>query len=296
MTDDVEVGDGGVDPQVERTAREMGWTPKDKFKGDPEKWVDAATYVDRGEHVLPILRADRNRLRGELLTRDNEIGTLREQLKTTKGIIADLQDNFTSLVEQRVKERRADLQDRLDEATEDRDIKEVLKLRDELQELNTAEAEAKKKKEENRKKLEAGDKPPANDSTDPQISPEFTAWKKDNEWYGGTSPEDRKRTKAIIRIAEDLREDGDMTEGREFMDKCLELLEEQEGNTRKPHSKVDGGNGRGGTPISGKGYASLPADAKRACDEDAESFVGEGKLFKDVAAWRANYAKIYFGE
>ena len=35
-------------PTIENEAREMGWTDKDGFKGDPEKWVDAATFVDRG--------------------------------------------------------------------------------------------------------------------------------------------------------------------------------------------------------------------------------------------------------
>jgi hypothetical protein len=34
----------------------MGWTAKEKFRGDPERWVDAATFVKNGEESLPILR------------------------------------------------------------------------------------------------------------------------------------------------------------------------------------------------------------------------------------------------
>jgi hypothetical protein len=41
---------------VEERAQRMGWTAKEKFRGDPERWVDAATFVKNGEESLPILR------------------------------------------------------------------------------------------------------------------------------------------------------------------------------------------------------------------------------------------------
>ena len=51
--------------EVEQAAREMGWRPKEEFRGDTAKWVDAETFVSRGENFIPILRADREKLRGE---------------------------------------------------------------------------------------------------------------------------------------------------------------------------------------------------------------------------------------
>lgn len=42
-----------VDPHVERASKE-GWVPKEQFKGDPSRWVDAKTYVERGEVMRPL--------------------------------------------------------------------------------------------------------------------------------------------------------------------------------------------------------------------------------------------------
>jgi hypothetical protein len=47
---------GGELGTVEERAQRMGWTAKEKFRGDPERWVDAATFVKNGEESLPILR------------------------------------------------------------------------------------------------------------------------------------------------------------------------------------------------------------------------------------------------
>lgn len=280
--------DNDVDPKVEETAREMGWVPLEKFKGDESKWVDAQTYVERGEHVLPILRADRNRLRNELLTRDEEIGTLKQQLDATQKIVQGLEKSFSESLQRQLAAQRAELKAQLKEAVEDRDVDTELALRDQLDELTAAEKAAKEKAE---KKPETPEQP-----EDDHLSPDFKSWKKENSWFGGDSKEDKKRTKAILRIAEDLRDEGDDSTGREFMDKCLEILEEQEGGSK--HSKVDGGSTRSGNGSSGGaggGYASLPAEAKQACMNDAENFVGEGKMFKTDKEWKDYYAKIYYG-
>lgn len=58
-----------TDPKVEARAREMGWRPKDSWKGDPEKWRSAEEYVKRGEEMLPILQAE---LRKEKAAREQE--------------------------------------------------------------------------------------------------------------------------------------------------------------------------------------------------------------------------------
>lgn len=42
--------------EIEAEARKMGWTEKAAFKGDPDKWRDAAEFVERGRTMLPILK------------------------------------------------------------------------------------------------------------------------------------------------------------------------------------------------------------------------------------------------
>ncbi len=45
------------EPNYEALASEMGWTPEEKFRGDPTKWVDAKTFYEKGQYVLPIVKS-----------------------------------------------------------------------------------------------------------------------------------------------------------------------------------------------------------------------------------------------
>lgn len=49
-------------PSVEDRAMKMGWVPQEQFRGDPDKWRSAEEFVDRGEKMIPILRANIKRL------------------------------------------------------------------------------------------------------------------------------------------------------------------------------------------------------------------------------------------
>lgn len=276
---------------VEQRAKEMGWVPQEQWKGDPEKWTDAEEYVERGEKVLPILQANNRRQREELLTRDQKIGNLQQQLDATKAIVQGLEKNFNETIERRLAEQKAQLKGQIKDAREDNDVDRELELRDQLDQLSDAEREAKAKREENKKKLEA--EQPRQTSTDADTSPAFEAWKKDNPWFG----EDRKKTKAVIRAAEDLRDEGETSQGVEFFNKALAIVEGTSEDTNSPPvSKVDQGNPRSNSRGGPKSYGSLPNEAKQACMEDAERFVGEDKLYKTTKEWQDYYAKTYYGE
>lgn len=276
----------------EKQAKEMGWVPQDQWKGDPEKWTDAETFVERGEHVLPILRANNRRLQNDLLTRDEKIGTLQQQLDATKAIVQGLEKNFNESLDARLKEQRRQLKADLRTAVEDRDTDREFEVREQLDELTEAEKAAKLKQEENRKKLE-GQKPTNPTNTDPNLSTDYNEWKRQNPWFG--TDEYKKKTKAVIRAAEDLRDEGDTSQGVEFFNKALAIVE---GEDKKdpPVSKVEPGNSRSSSRSSSGTYASLPAEAKKACAEDVENFVGEGKLFKTEKEWQDYYAKTFYGE
>src|SRR3990167_3523430 len=47
---------------VEEKALELGWRPKEEYKGDPEKFVSAEEFVKRGENIMPILKANNAKL------------------------------------------------------------------------------------------------------------------------------------------------------------------------------------------------------------------------------------------
>src|SRR5574337_489576 len=78
----------------ESEAKEMGWRPQAQYKGDPEKWVDAQEFVERGEHILPILKANTNKLRSELLTRDQEVAKLRASMDESDKAIRVLRKHY----------------------------------------------------------------------------------------------------------------------------------------------------------------------------------------------------------
>lgn len=283
--------DEEIDPQVEQQARDMGWRPQEEWKGNPDKWVDAQEFVDRGEQILPILRANNRRLNDDLLTMRQNNDRLSQELAATRSIVQNLEKHFTESTERQLAEQRKALKAELRDAVEDRDVDRELEVREQLDQLTEAEREAKKKQQENKEKLEKA--PPKGGKTDPDIDPDFEAWRKENTWFG----EDRKRTKAVIRAAEDLREDGDTSTGIEFYNKALEMAEgTKRSDERTPVDKVGTGSHRGGGGDAGpKGWASLPAEAKAACMEDAESFVGEGKLCKTLDEWKKYYVNSYYG-
>lgn len=70
QADDVKKDDQKVEAETKQTevadhetkAREMGWTPKEEFKGDPDKWVDAKDWVERA----PLYDNKQNPFYGEM--------------------------------------------------------------------------------------------------------------------------------------------------------------------------------------------------------------------------------------
>lgn len=41
----------------ETEAADMGWTPKEQWKGNPDNWKDAKTYVEHGEDIVRVTKA-----------------------------------------------------------------------------------------------------------------------------------------------------------------------------------------------------------------------------------------------
>ena len=52
--------------EVEQKASNLGWVPKEEFRGDPERHVSAERFLERGEKELPLARANNEKLHKEL--------------------------------------------------------------------------------------------------------------------------------------------------------------------------------------------------------------------------------------
>lgn len=106
----------------EAEARQHGWTPHDDFKGDPNKWVDAETFVKRADEVMPLLKKQTQALR-------NENSVLKRELRNAITRVDG--------VERRAYERAmADIEKRMDEAASVGNTAGVQKAREEMKGLH----------------------------------------------------------------------------------------------------------------------------------------------------------------
>jgi len=282
MADLEQVVESKAPVDVQQAAEKMGWIPPSRFRGDPERFVDADLYIERGETVLPIIRDHNKKLQLELDTLKAESAKTQAILKSAQSSIEQMEERHTVATQRAVDEARRQVKAQLSAASEAGDHDGVAELTDKLTKMNAVAAEPAKP---------APAAPPSF-----VAPPELAAWNSDNPWFGV----DKRKTGLALAIAQELRDAGDPGTGRIFYDKITEEVNKVFGDPSPKGDKVEGSRGGAGDdegrPAGGrKGYSALPADAKQACDAEARRFVGEGKRYKTQADWRSRYAEIYFG-
>lgn len=250
--------------KIEARARAMGWTPKEEFKGDPAKWRDAGEFVERGENLLPLVKAQNKRL-------EREVAELKQ---TTREFAEHL-----SKTEQRAYERAiADLKQQRKDALAAGDGEAFEKVDDQIDKLKR-EAEAKAAKRADKQ---------ADDGPDPV----YTEWESRNPWL-----KDSELSDYAEFAAQKLRQSGEKATGAEFLDLVAAKVKAQfptkfTNPRRETAQAVEGAApGRRG---SGKTYADMPAEARSACDRMAKN--GFGGDEKAMAKFKADYVKQYFEE
>jgi hypothetical protein len=100
----------------EAEARTMGWT--DKFKGDPTKFIDAKTFVEKGENEIGLIKADVRKLQGVTKEKDEFIKRIAEdnarirqeldkarQKEVDKSLHQAFEDGDKERYDQAIKER-----------------------------------------------------------------------------------------------------------------------------------------------------------------------------------------------
>jgi hypothetical protein len=267
---------------IEVEATEMGWVPKEKFRGEETRWVDAATFVERGHTVLPIVKKKNAELQASVAALQAETKRMSDLFTASQESIKALQEFHSANTKKQVESARAALLAELKQAKRDGDVD----LEVDIQEKLNAATEALK---EAPAKVEAPAQP-ANAAIDPVTA----MWIQTNPWYG----KEPRQTSLANSIANALRADPEndgLTGAAFFATVDAELALRRNG---MQHSKVgsgshsgDGGSGRTTTPT----YADLNPEAKKVCDAEAKKFVGEGKMYKTIAEWRNYYASAVLG-
>jgi hypothetical protein len=280
-----------AEASVEQRAREMGWLPKEEFPGAPDNFIPADQFVERGEQMMPFVKAENRKLRGEFQAAQAELRQNRQLLQAANESIEELKNFNIQIARDRAKSRRSEIAGAIKEARESGDVEKELELTDELSELNETIREAEPAK---RRSSERPNERPTGE--DPQSNPEFRSWQEAHPWFGS----DRRKTSVAMAIANELRESEPGLKGKSFLDKVAEETERTLGGNPKRNgsSRVEGSRSgamsSSGEDSSGKSYADLPQDARDACERQSKRLVGEGRAFKNLQEWRKHYVKQYF--
>lgn len=271
-------------------ALKMGWSPKEKFRGDPSHWVDAKTYVERGRQFLPLVQANNRRLQEQLSASQQENKRLASLVESTQASVEELRRFHQEDTRAKLEDQKKQLMAQLKQAKKDDDVDAEVEIGDQIQRVNAALLQDASHKEKSGEKKPQGDTPAKSSAGDDATQdPAFLDWLSRNAWFG----KDRRKTLIAQAVATDLAAQPNRKYGAEFW----QALDEELGDPGdKPASKVDAGSRGAGGGGGGRSYKDLPAEARAVCDRQANTFVGEGKAFKDKAAWQAHYAKTYFDE
>lgn len=270
--------------EVQQKAEKMGWIPPARFKGAAENFVDAQEFIERGEQILPIVRSQNQRLQAEVEQLRGGYAETQAALKRAEKALDEINERHSVETQKAVERAHTELKGKLAAALEAGDHAGVAEITGLMVDLKAAQTEPPAVKKE--------ETPPAPKPA--EIPEDLKEWNKANPWYGT----DRRRTSLALGIAQELRDAGNTATGVEFYNQVAAGVAEVFGEGEPPASKVEGargsGAGGGGPARGGKGYASLPADARAACDADTKNFVGEGKRYKTAAEWQKRFAELYF--
>lgn len=246
-----------VQETVEDRAHRMGWRPEAEFKGDKARWIDAETFVKRGEEILPIVQANNKQMEKALKASDARVA----QLEKSLAKFAD----YNSKSEQRAYERALkDLKADQRAAVEANDIDAVDEITDKIVDL----------------KAEVTGKPAKDAQSDFEATRD--AWISENKWF----EEEPDMRAFAIGVGEELAgknvpPDKQLDQIAERVKKAFAAKFATPANPRRAAAAAV--EGHVSARRSGNTYADLPADAKKICDEfvrDIPGFTRE-KYLKD---------------
>lgn len=285
--------DGGGDnapsrQDVEARASRMGWAPRHKFRGDPDRWVDADEFIERGEQMLP-LALERNKVL------DRTVQTLQRQIDEQGNSIAKLVETSRRAEQVGYKRAMRELVAKREAAVEAGDKEGFRAAEAEIRDLGP-EPEA--------------PPPPQQRQQQPAVDPAVTAWVGRNRWFDS---DPIARNAAIAAL--------DVVQRQYPNDTMEEHLAEVEAQMREAFPRHfpaarrraadpppdDGGEGepatrrdqraplvsRSGTapsrPAGPRSFEALPQEAKREYERQAKAMAGKGKPFT-----KQEYAEYYW--
>jgi hypothetical protein len=237
----------------EAEAKAEGWVPKEAFKGDESKWVDAETFVKRGEEILPIVNAKNRKL-------VETVDTLKKEIDDLKLGNSQFREFHEQTIAREKQQREAA-------------IKELEALRKKA--VSDGDGEAFDRAEKRINELRAQ---PVRTNGHSELNEAQRAWLSENRWY---------ETDHVLRAVADglsdalARERPELLGKRDFLDELTKRVRAEMPhkfeNPNRNRTVVEDAPPRGGGNGKARAYENLPADAKVACDRFVRTIPGYTK-------------------
>lgn len=245
-------GEGEQARDYEVEAARDGWVADKAKMRDPTKWVDAKTFVERGETFIPYLNANLKKEREARAALERDVAELREGNR-----------RFAQFHE------RALLQEK---AARDDVIAQLEAIRRKA--ITDGDGDAFDAAD---RKLQAVRQVPAQvtQAVESGPSPEVQAWVADNPWY----TTDKALHKITDALSDILAEEQPTLKGRAFLDALTARVRAEVPhkfqNGRRTESTTEGHERRVVLSKQGsKSYEDLPDEARAACDRFVKTMPG----------------------
>ena len=249
-----------VNTEVEDKARTMGWKPQDEYKGDPNRWTDAESFVRVGEERIPVMKEN-----------FNKIAAKNQELEAKMNAMEDFQKESSK-------------------RSYDRAMKDILdQQRVAVEEADTEKFDKLKEQEEQTK---VDYYPKESKTPDTQMAQEVAEWESRNTWYKNPS-----LAAKAAKIESKVMDEEAYKQSQDYNYRPMNLSDRLNEVSRRVQSDlapreqprklpaVEGTRVASSKPAA-KTWSDLPDDAKAA----AISYEKANVLS------RAEYVKDYFGE
>jgi len=248
----------------EGEAQRDGWRPLDEWSGDPDKWVDARTFVERGEEILPIVKA---RLGRQIEALERKV----EEYAQTGAQFREFSEKALARERQEKEKLRAELREARKQAVAEGDADK----------FDRAD-EALRKMDEN--------VPPGTSPTQEAFQREVAGWFENHEIYG----QNEKAQAMLDGFANTVKMLNPTLSGAALLDKIHERVQREapelfENPNRRRGDNVE--NPKGGSGKSngkGRSFSDLPQDAQAACRDFQKRIPGfTEKQYLENYDWEA---------
>lgn len=263
-------------PTPEASAALQGWVPRDQYVGDPSKWVDASTFIDRGKKFNHNLQREVAKLTAQV-----------QSFEGTKEAFRKFHEDTLAAKDVELQEAISALRIQRSQAIRDGDDEGAIQMEDRIDLLK-----------EQRKEVKAipTQVPTAATATGPNPEdPVLLEWIEDgNKWF----TEDPKLRDYAVSLGEELIKSNNHggKKGRAFLDLVAERMAEEFPRRFKPktapapggkQSQVEGGAGASNTTAA-TGRAKSEADLPEEDRNLMKQFIKEGYVTKEA------FLKSYF--